>query len=170
MRQGAQDAEAGGVCEELEALGGGLDLCGCGQGGLYARHGVGVHEAHLALAAGVDGGRRAGGQGHADSPWFGWKRNSRRALAVTTTVAPVSERMAGHRPVMPKRVVTRKTALRPRAKATFWRMLRMVARDSSMRSLTPVALARSRAAPAVSSATSVPPPMATPTSACARAC
>src|SRR5690606_1998611 len=170
LREGAQHAVAGGVGEELEALGGGLDFLWSRQGGLDARDDVGVHEAHLALAAGVDGraGQRARGPACSFSV-LGWKRSSRRALAVTTTVAPVSERMAGHRPVMPKRVVTRKTALRPRANVTFWRMLRMVARDSSIRSLTPVALARSSAAPAVSSATSVPPPMAIPTSACARA-
>jgi hypothetical protein len=33
----------------------------------------------------------------------------RNALAVTSTVAPVSARMAGHRPVMPRSVVTRNT-------------------------------------------------------------
>src|SRR5690606_40318841 len=115
LGEGAEDAVAGGVREDLKALGGGLDLLWTGQGGLDTLDGVGVHEAHFALAACVDGGRPAGGQGHADSPWFGWKRSRRTALAVTTTVAPVSERMAGHRPVMPRRVVTRKTALSPRA-------------------------------------------------------
>ena len=34
-------------------------------------------------------------------------------MAVTSTVAPVSARMAGQRPVMPTMVVTRNTALRP---------------------------------------------------------
>ena len=53
-REGAEDAVAGGVREELEALGGGLDFLWSRQGGLDARDGVGVHEAHLALAGGVD--------------------------------------------------------------------------------------------------------------------
>src|SRR5690606_36065500 len=109
---------AGGVGEELETLGGGLHLLGAGQDGLDTRDGVRVHQAHLALAAGVDGwaGQRAGGHARFRS-WLGWKRSSRRALAVTMTVAPVSERMAGHRPVSPRRVVARKTALRPMANA-----------------------------------------------------
>ena len=41
--------------------------------------------------------------------------SSRRAFSVTSTVAPVSARTAGQRPVMPTTVVTRNTALRPRA-------------------------------------------------------
>ena len=45
------------------------------------------------------------------------------ALAVTSTVAPVSARMAGHRPVTPITVVTRKIAFRPRAMVMFWRIL-----------------------------------------------
>src|SRR3954465_8828771 len=36
------------------------------------------------------------------------------ALAVTRTVAPVSARIAGHRPVMPRIVVTKNTALSPK--------------------------------------------------------
>lgn len=51
------------------------------------------------------------------------------ALAVTRTVAPVSARMAGQRPVIPRTVVTRNTALSPRAIAMFWRMLLMVRRE-----------------------------------------
>ena len=42
------------------------------------------------------------------------------AFSVTSTVAPVSARMAGQRPVMPRIVVTRNTALSPSAIATFW--------------------------------------------------
>lgn len=57
------------------------------------------------------------------------RRNSRRAFRVTMTVAPVSARMVSQRSVAPIRVVTRKIASRPRAKATFWRMLATVARD-----------------------------------------
>lgn len=57
------------------------------------------------------------------------RRSSRRAFRVTMTVAPVSARMASQRSVAPIRVVTRKIASRPRAKATLWRMLATVARD-----------------------------------------
>ena len=74
------------------------------------------------------------------------QRSRRVALAVTFTVAPVSARMAGQRPVTPASVVTRKTALRPRAIAMFCRMFRIAAR-------------------AATSATSVPPPIAILTSA-----
>ena len=49
----------------------------------------------------------------------GLKRSSRSALPVTNTVAPVSARMAGQRPVSPMTVVTRNTALRPRASVMF---------------------------------------------------
>ena len=45
------------------------------------------------------------------------------AFAVTSTVAPVSARIAGHRPVMPAIVVTRNTALSPSAMVMFWAML-----------------------------------------------
>ena len=50
--------------------------------------------------------------------------SSRIALAVTSTVAPVSARIAGHRPVMPMMVVTRNTAFSPSAMVMFCRMLR----------------------------------------------
>src|SRR3954453_18005858 len=53
------------------------------------------------------------------------------ALAVTRTVAPVSARIAGHRPVMPRIVVTKNTALSPKAIVMFWRILPIVALDSS---------------------------------------
>jgi hypothetical protein len=57
--------------------------------------------------------------------------SSRSALSVTSTVAPVSARIAGQRPVMPTTVVTRNTAFSPSATAMFWRMLRHGARDRS---------------------------------------
>lgn len=50
---------------------------------------------------------------------FGLHRSRRMALAVTSTVAPVSARMAGQRPVTPITVVTRKTAFKPRAMVMF---------------------------------------------------
>jgi hypothetical protein len=43
----------------------------------------------------------------------------RMALVVTSTVAPVSARMAGQSPVTPRMVVTRNTALRPSAMVMF---------------------------------------------------
>lgn len=49
----------------------------------------------------------------------GLHRRNRMAFAVTSTVAPVSARIAGHRPVTPITVVTRKTAFKPRAMVMF---------------------------------------------------
>jgi hypothetical protein len=46
-------------------------------------------------------------------------RSRRSAFMVTMTVAPVSARIAGQRPVIPARVVTRNTAFKPSAIATF---------------------------------------------------
>lgn len=43
----------------------------------------------------------------------------RNAFNVTSTVAPVSARMAGHNPVSPITVVTRNTAFSPSATAMF---------------------------------------------------
>ena len=54
-------------------------------------------------------------------------RRSRTAFNVTSTVAPVSDRIAGHRPVRPASVVIKNTAFNPIATVTFWLMLRMVA-------------------------------------------
>ena len=96
-------------------------------------------------------------------------RSSRSAFSVTSTVAPVSARMAGQRPVMPRMVVTRNTAFSPSAMVMFWRMLAIVRRDRSTMAATSVTRPCSTAASAVSSATSVPPPMAMPTSAAASA-
>ena len=45
--------------------------------------------------------------------------NSRSAFSVTSTVAPVSARIAGQRPVMPIIVVTRNTAFNPSEMAMF---------------------------------------------------
>ena len=56
---------------------------------------------------------------------------SRRAFIVTRTVAPVSARMAGHRPVSPTTVVTRNTAFNPNATAMFCLMLTIVRFDRS---------------------------------------
>lgn len=50
---------------------------------------------------------------------LGFHPRRRIAFAVTSTVAPVSARMAGHRPVIPTTVVTRNTALSPRAIMMF---------------------------------------------------
>lgn len=45
--------------------------------------------------------------------------SKRNALAVTSTVAPVSASIAIHNPVIPSTVVTRNTAFRPNAMVTF---------------------------------------------------
>src|SRR5690625_284793 len=172
--KGTEHPVTGRVSEQFQAFRYCFNGVLVGKSAFDAGNHVGMHQADFALAAGVVTCRVGEGAVHACTSAcagiaclfrFGSKRSSLSALTVTSTVAPVSESMAGHRPVMPVRVVTRKIALRPRAKVTFWRMLRIVARDSSIRSLTPLVLSRSSAAPAVSRATSVPPPMAMPTSA-----
>ena len=63
------------------------------------------------------------------------KRRRRKALAVTSTVAPVSASMAIHSELMPSRVVMRNTALRPSAMAC--QMFDKVGRSSAMSSATP---------------------------------
>ena len=89
----------------------------------------------------------------------------RSAFMVTSTVAPVSARMAGQRPVTPMMVVTRNTAFSPSATVMFWRILPIVWRDRLTMLTTSITRPCRTAASAVSKATSVPPPMAIPTSA-----
>ena len=91
------------------------------------------------------------------------------AFNVTRTVAPVSAITAIHIPVIPSAVVTRKMAFKPRARTTLVFTLRSVARERSISSAMPVTRFLSKAASAVSNATSVPPPIAIPTSAAASA-
>lgn len=75
---------------------------------------------------------------------------------MTSTVAPVSGRIAIQSGVVPKSVVTRETAFSPKTTEMFCQMFDRVARDSATSSATPTMLFFRSAASAVSIATSVP--------------
>src|SRR6266478_8818295 len=90
-----------------------------------------------ALVPHLNLGRRCEPVGFTAAPHSVRNRSRRSAFAVTSTVAPVSARIAIQSVVTPTSVVTRNTPLSPSASPMFCQMFASVARDSRMSSTTP---------------------------------